>query len=64
VDYSYDQRPEGSRAAFAPGERVEHPTLGGGLVRSCDGAGPDAKVTVVFPGVGEKRVIARFLRRG
>ena len=64
VDYSYDQRAEGARAAFAPGERVEHPTLGGGLVRSCDGAGPDAKVTVVFPGVGEKRVIAKFLRKG
>jgi hypothetical protein len=40
-----------------------HPTLGEGLVRGCDGAGPDAKVTVVFPGIGEKRVIAKFLRR-
>ncbi len=64
VDYSYDQRPEGMRPAFAPGERVLHGSLGEGLVRGCDGAGPDAKVTVVFPGIGEKRVIARFLRPG
>ena len=63
VDYSFDQRPEPRGAAFAPGDRVEHPSLGEGLVRSCDGAGPDAKVTVFFPGAGEKRVIARFLRR-
>jgi len=62
VDYSYDQRPEGTRPPFAPGDRVLHPNLGEGLVRRCDGAGPDAKVTAVFPGIGEKRVIARFLR--
>jgi hypothetical protein len=43
---------------------VTHPSLGEGLVRACDGVGPDAKVTVAFPGVGEKRVIAKFLRRG
>jgi DNA helicase II / ATP-dependent DNA helicase PcrA len=64
VDYSFDQRPEGTRAAFTPGDRVTHPSLGVGLVRTCDGPGPEAKVTVAFPGVGEKRVIAKFLRRG
>ncbi|MCX5731344.1 MAG: AAA family ATPase, partial [Deltaproteobacteria bacterium] len=64
IDYSYDQRPEGMRTAFTPGDRVTHPTLGEGLVRGCDGPGPQAKVTVVFPGAGEKRVIAKFLRRG
>jgi len=64
VDDSFDQRPEAGRAPFAPGDRVAHPTLGEGLVRGCDGAGPQAKVTVVFPGIGEKRVIAKFLRRG
>ncbi|HVP68602.1 MAG TPA: UvrD-helicase domain-containing protein [Anaeromyxobacteraceae bacterium] len=62
VDYSYDQRPEGHRPAFAAGTRVLHAQLGEGLVRACDGPGPDAKVTVSFPGAGEKRVIARFLR--
>jgi len=64
VDYSFDQRPEGTRAAFTPGDRVTHPSLGEGLVRRCDGPGPEAKVTVAFPGIGEKRVIAKFLRRG
>ena len=64
IDYTYDQRPEGMRTAFTPGDRVTHPTLGEGLVRRCDGPGPQAKVTVVFPGAGEKRVIAKFLRRG
>jgi DNA helicase-2/ATP-dependent DNA helicase PcrA len=52
------------RAAFTPGDRVTHPSLGEGLVRRCDGPGPEAKVTVAFPGIGEKRVIAKFLRRG
>jgi len=62
VDYSYDQRSDSPRAAFAAGDRVLHASLGEGLVRGCDGSGFDAKVTVVFPGIGEKRVIARFLR--
>jgi len=64
VDYAYDQRPEGSRGAFPAGARVRHASLGEGVVRACDGAGPDAKVTVAFPGAGEKRVIARFLLPG
>jgi len=64
VDDSFDQRPEAGRAPFTRGDRVAHPSLGEGLVRTCDGTGPDAKVTVVFPGIGEKRVIAKFLRRG
>jgi DNA helicase-2/ATP-dependent DNA helicase PcrA len=63
VDYSFDQRPEGARAAFGPGEVVLHPSLGEGIVRRCDGPGPEAKVTVAFPGIGEKRVIAKFLKR-
>ena len=64
ADDSFDQRPEAGRAPFTKGDRVTHPSLGEGLVRACDGNGPDAKVTVVFPGIGEKRVIAKFLRRG
>ena len=61
VDYSFDQRPESSRPAFPAGARVRHPALGEGVVRACDGAGPDAKVTVAFLAAGERRVIARFL---
>ncbi len=62
VDYAYDQRPEAARPPFAPGERVRHATLGEGLVRACDGAGGEAKVTVAFFSAGERRVVARYLR--
>ena len=62
VDYSYDQRPESSRP-FQPGQRVAHETLGEGVVRACDGAGPDAKGAVAFHAGGERRLLARFLRR-
>jgi DNA helicase-2/ATP-dependent DNA helicase PcrA len=61
-DYEFDQRPEAG-GPFARGDRVLHPSLGAGVVLSCDGAGRDAKVTVRFE-VGEKRVLARFLGRG
>jgi DNA helicase-2/ATP-dependent DNA helicase PcrA len=61
-DYDFDQRAEGG--GLAVGARVRHPSLGEGIVRAVDGAGADAKVTVAFPGAGEKRVIARFLQPG
>jgi DNA helicase II / ATP-dependent DNA helicase PcrA len=62
VDYDFDQRPESGRAPFARGDRVVHASLGEGVVVSCEAVpGGDAKVTVRFD-VGEKRVLARFLR--
>ena len=61
IDYGFDQRPA-AQGALARGDRVVHPSLGSGVVLGCDGAGPDAKVTVRFE-VGEKRVLARFLGR-
>jgi DNA helicase-2/ATP-dependent DNA helicase PcrA len=61
VDFDFDQRPESARG-FAPGQRVSHSTLGEGIVRACEGPGPDAKVTVAFFAAGEKRVIAKWLR--
>ncbi len=61
-DYDFDQRPEAGRAPFARGDRVVHPSLGEGVVLACEGPGGEAKVTVRFD-VGEKRVLARFLRR-
>ncbi len=62
-DYDFDQRPETGRAPFSRGDRVLHPSLGVGVVLACEGPGGDAKVTVRF-GIGEKRVLARFLRGG
>jgi DNA helicase-2/ATP-dependent DNA helicase PcrA len=63
IDYSFDQRPDGPRAPFRPGERVVHATLGEGVVVACDAGGKDAKATVRFYEAGEKRVVARFLAR-
>jgi DNA helicase-2/ATP-dependent DNA helicase PcrA len=63
VDYSFDQRPEAAGRPFSRGEAVWHDALGAGMVLGCDGAGRDAKVTVRFDEAGEKRVLARFLRR-
>jgi hypothetical protein len=60
VEYDADVEQGG---ALRPGDRVVHPQLGEGVVRSADGAGPDAKVTVAFYERGEKRVVARFLRK-
>jgi DNA helicase-2/ATP-dependent DNA helicase PcrA len=48
---------------LAPGDRVVHAALGEGVVRACEGPVPEAKVTVAFYDRGEKRVIARYLRR-
>jgi DNA helicase II / ATP-dependent DNA helicase PcrA len=64
IDYEFDQRPpQLGGGAFARGVRVDHASFGPGTVIACDAAGPDPKLTVRFDGVGEKRVLARFLRR-
>jgi DNA helicase-2/ATP-dependent DNA helicase PcrA len=61
VVYDEDVVPLGAGAAFSPGDRVRHSSLGEGIVRSCEGSGAAAKVTVAFFSAGEKRVVARFL---
>ena len=57
----YDE--EAAGPGLAPGDRVVHASLGEGVVRACEGSGPDAKVRVAFYERGEKRIIARYLRR-
>jgi DNA helicase-2/ATP-dependent DNA helicase PcrA len=47
-------------AGFQPGARVRHPLFGVGTVLRSDGAGDDLKLTVSFPAVGPKRLVARF----
>jgi DNA helicase-2/ATP-dependent DNA helicase PcrA len=61
TDYDFDQRPRAA-GTIARGTRVAHDSLGEGTVAACEGSGPGAKVTVFFDEVGEKRVLARFLR--
>ncbi len=43
-----------------PGARVRHPLFGVGTVLRREGEGDDLKVTVSFPGVGAKKLVARF----
>ena len=63
IDRSYAQA---SDAAFdaesVVGLRVRHAQFGEGEVVACDGSGSNAKLTVAFPRVGLKRIIARFLQ--
>ena len=61
-----DQRGSGLSDGVDPdrpviGLRVRHGQFGDGKVIACDGQGPNAKLTVDFPSVGLKRVIAKFL---
>jgi DNA helicase-2/ATP-dependent DNA helicase PcrA len=48
---------------FSPGMAVQHATFGEGEVISSDGAGKGEKLTVQFPGVGRKVIVARFVER-
>ena len=51
-------------AGMGHGTRVRHPTFGVGTVEDVDGAGTNLKLTVRFaPGVGLKKVLARFVER-
>jgi DNA helicase II / ATP-dependent DNA helicase PcrA len=43
-----------------PGARVKHPKYGTGLVLKREGSGDDAKLTVTFPGYGQKKFVAKF----
>jgi DNA helicase-2/ATP-dependent DNA helicase PcrA len=43
-----------------PGVRVRHPLFGVGTVLRSEVAGEETKVTVSFPGVGAKRLVARY----
>ena len=47
-------------AAIRPGVKVRHPLFGVGTVLRRDGDGDDFKVTVSFPGVGAKKLVARY----
>lgn len=42
------------------GARVRHARYGAGVVLRIEGSGPDAKLTVSFPGFGQKKFVARY----
>ncbi len=47
-------------AEFRPGVRVRHPLFGVGTVLRREGEGDDLKLAVSFPGVGAKKLVARY----
>jgi DNA helicase-2/ATP-dependent DNA helicase PcrA len=48
--------------AFRPGDRVRHATFGEGIVTRSRGGGEDEQVSVIFPGQGEKTLLAAIAR--
>lgn len=49
-----------SQGQFKVGARVRHAKYGTGVVLRSEGAGDDAKLTVSFPGYGQKKFVAKF----
>jgi DNA helicase-2/ATP-dependent DNA helicase PcrA len=49
-----------SSSDYRTGTRVRHARYGAGVVVRVEGAGEDAKLTVNFPGYGQKKFIAKF----
>jgi DNA helicase-2/ATP-dependent DNA helicase PcrA len=47
-------------AQFVPGSYVRHSKYGRGLVLRREGAGESAKLTVSFPGYGQKKLVEKF----
>ena len=45
---------------FAPGSHVRHPKYGRGLVLRREGTGDATKLTVSFPGFGQKKLIEKY----
>lgn len=52
--------PKKPSPAYVVGCRVKHPAWGIGVVRDCCEEGNDTKLTVNFPGIGLKRLVAKY----
>ena len=50
----------GSSVQFVPGSYVRHSKYGRGLVLRREGAGESAKLTVSFPGYGQKKLVEKY----
>jgi ATP-dependent DNA helicase UvrD/PcrA len=62
VEYDHDGGGgDEAEASFQLGQRVRHPKFGEGEVRGFTGSGRDLKLTVYFPSIGPKTIIARFV---
>jgi DNA helicase-2/ATP-dependent DNA helicase PcrA len=47
-------------AGFTPGSHVTHEKYGRGLVLRREGSGDNVKLTISFPGFGQKKLIEKF----
>ena len=45
---------------FGRGDKVEHPIFGKGMILAVEGAGDNQKITVVFHGNVEKKLIGKY----
>jgi DNA helicase-2/ATP-dependent DNA helicase PcrA len=61
VEYDGDGGGDEAESAFRLGQRVRHPRFGEGEVRGFTGTGSELKLTVYFPSVGPKTIVARFV---
>lgn len=55
-----EQRPKTEDGGFTPGSHVTHEKYGRGLVLRREGSGDNVKLTVSFPGYGQKKLIEKF----
>jgi DNA helicase-2/ATP-dependent DNA helicase PcrA len=53
-------KPAPKKAKLSPGSTITHPVYGRGTIVRKEGDGPDAKLTVSFPGSGLKKLIAKY----
>jgi len=53
-------KPAVKKSKLAAGNTINHPILGRGTIVRKEGEGPDAKLTVSFPGQGLKKIIAKY----
>jgi DNA helicase II / ATP-dependent DNA helicase PcrA len=54
------QEPSAKSAEFTPGSYVRHSKYGRGLVLRREGAGESTKLTVSFPGYGQKKLVEKY----
>ena len=58
--YPQSKVPPPPKVGSRQGTVVEHPKYGTGTVVRREGEGPDAKLTVLFPGYGLKKLVERY----
>ncbi len=58
IEYEY----EAGSSEWRPGLAVIHPKFGPGKILQCEGSGENARLTVFFKNVGQKKLVARLAK--